>query len=64
MDLLKSKKFQAALVGLIVVILLHTFPQLPEEAISEVVALIVAYIFGQGVADFGKEAAKIKNGHK
>ena len=53
-DIFKSKKFQAAIVGIIVVILTNIVPGLPEESTTQVVGLIIAYIIGQGLADFGK----------
>ncbi|MHA1942362.1 MAG: hypothetical protein ACW97P_11685 [Candidatus Hodarchaeales archaeon] len=58
MDLLKSKKFQAALAGVIVVVVISFIPEIDETALTEIVALIIAYIVGQGLADFGKEANK------
>jgi uncharacterized protein involved in cysteine biosynthesis len=59
-DILKSKKFQALLVGLIVVIVQQYIPGLDETKALEVVGLISAYILGQGFADWGKEKAKIE----
>jgi hypothetical protein len=61
-DLFKSKKFQAALVGVFVTVLVFVVPGIPEEALTAVLTPIIAYILGQGLADLGKEAAKIKNG--
>lgn len=58
-DLLKSKKFQALLVGLIVLLLQQWIPGINETQATEVVALIVAYIIGQGLADLGKEKALV-----
>lgn len=55
-DIFKSKKFQAALTGIIVVIVTQFVPGLPEEATTQVVGLIIAYIIGQGLADLGKNA--------
>lgn len=57
MDLIKSKKFQAAIIGVVVVILQHYIPGLQEIDIAAVLAPILAYIIGQGLADFGKVAA-------
>jgi len=56
MKLLKSKKFQMAVAGLIVVIISHFIPDIDPIELKNVVYLIVAYIIGQGLADFGKEA--------
>lgn len=64
MDLLKSKKFQASLVGLIVALVGHVGLALDEQALLTVLAPILTYIAGQAVADIGKEKAKAeaKNG--
>lgn len=59
-DIFKSKKFQAAVVGVLVVVLREYIPGLEGIDVTAVLAPIVAYILGQGVADLGKEAAKIK----
>jgi len=58
MTLLKSKKFQVALVGIVVLVVGHFVPDIDETALTEVTAVIVAYLLGQGLADFGKEAKK------
>lgn len=58
MDLLKSKKFQAAIAGIIVVIIMQFIPEIDESELTKIVALIIAYILGQGAADFMKEAKK------
>lgn len=58
--ILKSKKFQAAVVGVIATVLVHTVPALQSVNVTEVLAPIVAYILGQGIADHGKEAEVIK----
>lgn len=58
MDILKSKKFQAALVGLIVVASEHFIPGLAEFPVQDMLMVLVAYIVGQGLADFGKERIK------
>lgn len=55
MDLFKSKKFQMAIVGIIVVIVGHMIPEIDEAALTEITAVIVAYLVGQGLADFSKE---------
>lgn len=59
MDLIKSKKFQMAVAGIIVVIIANYIPEIDEAEVRNVVGLVIAYIVGQGLADFGKEA---KNG--
>ena len=61
MDLLRSKKFQAALVGLVVVIGKHFIPELDEMAAVVILLPILVYILGQGIADVGKEREHVKN---
>jgi hypothetical protein len=58
-DLLKSKKFQAAIVGAVVVVVAHFQPGWAETA-EKVVMLLMTFIAGQGLADFGKEKAKVE----
>ncbi len=60
MDILKSKKFQATIVGLIVVLMVELIPALDEVSLTAVVTPIVAYIVGQGIADHGKEAELVR----
>lgn len=60
MDILKSKKFQAMLIGLLAVTLSHYVPEIDETTATQIVALVVSYIVGQGIADHGKEREKIK----
>lgn len=57
--LLTSKKFMAMVSGLIVVLLAKLKFEVDPTTIAELVAMVVAFILGQGVADSGKEAAKI-----
>jgi uncharacterized protein YqeY len=58
MDLLKSKKFQMAMAGVVVVIITQFIPEIDESELTKIVALIIAYIGAQGLADFKKEANK------
>ena len=53
-----GKKFTAMVIG-VVATFLSRYLKLPEEQITEIIVAIVAYILAQGVADNGKEAAKI-----
>jgi uncharacterized protein involved in cysteine biosynthesis len=55
-----SKKFWAAIAGLIVALLITLIPALEgmEEQLNQIIAVIVAYILGQGLADFGKHAGE------
>lgn len=63
MDLLKSKKFKAAIVGLVVALAGKVGLDLDEAALLTILSPILAYIAGQGLADIGKEKAKIENGY-
>lgn len=57
--MLGSKKAIAMIAGLIVTFAGRYGLQLPLEELTMVLAPIVAYILGQGVADAGKEKARI-----
>lgn len=59
MGFLSSKKVRAALVGAVVAVVGHYFPQF-ADAVGGIVQVIMAYIVGQGLADLGKEAKKIE----
>lgn len=62
-ELLKSKKFVMAAVGLVAVVLswaLGAFGvPIPDDKIAEFLLVLVAYILGQGLADIGKASAEI-----
>lgn len=62
MDLLHSKKFQAAILGVAVVVIKHFVPQLDEVATMELLAPILSFIIFQGLADAlpGKEKVKME----
>lgn len=61
-DMLQSKKFRALIVGIIAVIIVRFIPGITEDVATQfvdpIVAMIISYIVGQGLADFGKEAVK------
>ena len=57
-DMLQSKKFLAAVAGVLVGIAGRIGLELETESLMAVLSPIVAYIFGQGIADAGKEAAR------
>ena len=61
-DLLKSKKFQAAIVALIATLVVEAVPSMRDVPLEAVLAPFIAFILGQGVADFGKSKAKIEKG--
>jgi len=58
-DLLGSKKFLVSFVAVLVWILGRFGFHIDEEALLTVLSPFYAYILAQGVADHGKEAAKI-----
>ena len=58
--LLSSKKGLAALVSALVWGIGKVGLDLPTEAVAGIVAPLMAFILGQGIADHGKEAAKIE----
>lgn len=72
MDILKHKKFQAALVSSLVIFLGQYLPSMAGGGAWQGLALvdwalvtapIMVAIGAQGIADFGKEAKKIENGN-
>jgi hypothetical protein len=60
-EMLKSKKFVAAMIGVIAVVLTTILAKVglavSEESVLQVLGLLAVYILGQGAADFGKSAA-------
>ena len=62
LEILRSKKFQAALIGLIVALVGEIGLNLDTEALITVLSPVLTYILGQAVADAGKERAKVENG--
>ncbi len=61
-SLLGSKKFFAFLIGLLMLGFSKLGWGISEDMVTEVVALVAAYIMSQGIADHGKEAAKEAKG--
>ena len=61
-DMLGSKKAIAMIVGLVVSFAAKYGLQLPTEELAAVLSPVLAYILGQGVADVGKEKARIEQG--
>lgn len=59
MDLFTSKKFVAAVTAAFVAFLANMTGVEPEQALL-IVGPLVAYVLGQGLADWGKERAKIE----
>lgn len=61
-DLLRSKKFQAALLGLVVAVAGHYGLNLTDETLWAILSPILVYIGAQGLADAlpGKEKALVE----
>ena len=57
--LLGSKKFAVTIAGLIGTLLAKYKFNVDPQTIQYFVELVIAYLVGQGIADHGKEAAKI-----
>lgn len=60
-DLFKSKKFTVLIVSIVVYGVGRAFGMENEDA-AALVAVVSSYLVGQGIADHGKEAAKLKGG--
>lgn len=52
------KKLKMAISGIAIVIVTSFIPEIDEAALTKIVALIMTYILGQGMADFSKEGKK------
>lgn len=59
-QLFGSKKFLASLAGVIFVAVQELGWNLSEQTVMMVLGLVASYVVGQGIADAGKEAAKVK----
>ena len=55
-EILTSKKAIATLAGVLVVATNRIGLNLPEDAVTQIVAAIAAYVVSQGLADFSKNA--------
>ncbi len=58
-EILKSKKFLAMIAGVVLAIASRAGLDLDPDMVDRVLALVGVYILGQGIADRGKEAAKV-----
>lgn len=59
-DLLRSKKFITAILGVAAVIGSEVFGvTLDVESLASITLIISGYVLGQGIADNGKERAKL-----
>lgn len=65
-SLFSSKKFLVAFAGVISEVLVVTVSGLPDEVALNIggyiAGIVSAYVLGQGIADNGKERAKIEGG--
>lgn len=57
-ELLTSKKAIATIAGVLIVATNRAGLQLPEEAVTQIVGAIAAYVVSQGLADFGKNSTR------
>lgn len=60
MDFYKSKKFWVLIGGIALLIGKTVSPELAEMDTTELMGVIASYLVGQGIADFGKERAKVE----
>ena len=61
-DLFKSKKALTAIAGVIIAIAAKAGLEISTEELMPILAPLMAYIVGQGIADHGKERAKVEKG--
>lgn len=59
-EAITSKKFIAAVAGILVALAARRGLNLDPDSVQNVIYVIVAYLVGQGIADHGKEAAKVQ----
>lgn len=59
LEMLQSKKAIAMLLGVLAWGLGHLGLRIDADKMTEMIMPIIAYIIGQGIADHGKEAAKV-----
>jgi hypothetical protein len=59
-DLFTSKKFLVMLAAIVMAIASKLGLNLDPDLVNQVLAMAAAYILGQGIADRGKEAAKVE----
>jgi hypothetical protein len=58
-EVLTSKKAIATIAGVLIVASNKIGLQLPEEAITQIIGAIAAYVVSQGLADFGKSSKQL-----
>lgn len=62
-QLLSSKKFLVMLAGVFVAVLGKVGVPIDPDLTQEILAMCAAFVVGQGIADHGKEAAKVTAGN-
>ena len=62
-QMFQSKKAIAMMGGIVVALAGHIGLDLPPEAVTGILTPVLAYIVGQGVADHGKEKARMEQGN-
>ena len=58
-EILTSKKAIATMAGVLIVATNKIGLQLPEEAVTQIIGAIAAYVVSQGMADWGKSAKQL-----
>lgn len=58
MSLLKDAKFQAAVIGIIVVIIRYYLPEIDEASLYSIVGVIVAFILGTSAVEYAEKRDK------
>ncbi len=58
-EMASSKKFIAMVGGLATVLVAKVGLDVPNETVMEMTGIVMCYLVGQGIADNGKEAAKV-----
>ena len=56
---IKSKKLWVTILGS-ALITIGSSIGIPESVATQIVGLVASYVIGQGIADFGKERAKVE----
>lgn len=59
-ELVKSKRFWAAVAGLAVVVVKQFVPAIPEEAVTNVVMVLAAWIVGETLRPVGTKPEQTK----
>ena len=67
LDAIKSKKFQVTLLSVLALVCTGLAGTMPwSEVIKQAAPLVMAYLVGQGLADFGKNkaVAELREAHR